>query len=222
MINMLFLLVACNQEATIKDSAIEAIDDDSADVDNLTYAEIKYPYGNYPAKDCSEYNEWVYELSQNQYIEQPIAQVEVQHIIPKFELMDEWGQSVTNYDFCHMAILIVTGAAWCEPCQAYRAEAQRFYDLYADKGLVIISLLGESSDVWPIPDVYDLEEWRGDSNYIILADPGWRVSHQGYHTGVFKNGVSLIAPGYVATIINGYPTEADIEVVLPENYTNPR
>lgn len=140
-------------------------------------------------------------------------------IAPQFELVDMYGDTVKLHDFCHMAVLVVTGAAWCGPCQAYRAEAAAFYESYYPKGLMIIDLLGETESGGE-PAQADLEKWADGHPYAVLADPGWGVTNQGYASGGIP-AISLLAPGAEAVIVNGYPTAADIEAVLPADFSLP-
>ncbi len=36
-------------------------------------------------------------------------------IAPNFEAPDMYGDTIRLHDFCHMAVLVVTGAEWCGP-----------------------------------------------------------------------------------------------------------
>lgn len=143
----------------------------------------------------------------------------VGQVAPQFELVDMYGDTVRLHDFCHMAVLVVTGAAWCGPCQAYRAEAAAFYESYYPRGLMIIDLLGETESGGE-PAQADLEKWADGHPYAVVADPGWAVTNQGYASGGIP-AISLLAPGAEAVIVNGYPTAADIEAVLPANFSLP-
>lgn len=140
-------------------------------------------------------------------------------IAPQFELTDMYGDTVRLHDFCHMAVLVVTGAAWCGPCQAYRADAAAFYESYYPKGLMIIDLLVETTSGGE-PAQADLEAWADGHPYAVVADPGWAVTNQGYATTGIP-AVSLIAPGGQAVIVDGYPQASDIEKVLPEGFVLP-
>jgi len=165
-----------------------------------------HPYqGGWPIGDC-----------RNDLQGTTLAQGEV---APQFELTDSYGDTVRLHDFCHMAVLVVTGAEWCGPCQAYRAEAAGYYEAYYSRGLMIIDFLGEDSGGQP-PTQEVLERWRDGHPYAVLADPNWAVSNTGYVSGGIP-AISLIAPGGVVDILNGYPGPSDIERVLPAGFQLP-
>ena len=46
------------------------------------------------------------------------------------------------------------------------------------------------------------------------------MTNQGYASGGIP-AISLLAPGAEAVIVNGYPTAADIEAVLPADFSLP-
>jgi len=141
-------------------------------------------------------------------------------VAPDFSLTDMYGDDVRLHDFCHMAVMVVTGAEWCGPCQAYRADMASFYDSYFERGLMIIDLLGETASGGE-PTETDLENWADGHSYAVVADPGWSVSNQGYVSGGIP-AMSLIGVGGVVVYADGGgPTSAQIEEALPTDFVMP-
>ena len=141
-------------------------------------------------------------------------------VAPNFTLTDWHGDDVSLHDFCHMAVMVVTGAEWCGPCQAYRADMASFYDSYFERGLMIIDLLGETASGGE-PTETDLENWADGHSYAVVADPGWSVSNQGYVSGGIP-AMSLIGVGGVVVYADGGgPTSAQIEEALPTDFVMP-
>ena len=141
-------------------------------------------------------------------------------VAPDFALTDMYGDEVRLHDFCHMAVMVVTGAEWCGPCQSYRAEMASLYDTYFERGLMIIDFLGETASGGE-PSETDLESWANGHHYAVLADPGWSVSNQGYVSGGIP-AMSLLGPGAVVIFADGGgPSASQIEEALPDNFVLP-
>jgi len=166
------------------------------------------PYeGGWPIGDCRNDVEADSSLSQG-------------GIAPDFALMDSFGDTVRLHDFCHMAVLVVTGAEWCGPCQAYRTDMAQHYDAYFSRGLMVIDFLGETASGGE-PTAEDLVRWADGHPYAVLADPGWSVSNSGYVSGGIP-AMSLLGPGAeVLTLNAGGPSGAQIEEALPVGFELP-
>lgn len=141
-------------------------------------------------------------------------------VAPNFTLTDMYGDDVKLHDFCHMAVMVVTGAEWCGPCQSYRTEMASLYDSYFERGLMIVDFLGETASGGE-PSETDLESWADGHHYAVLADPGWSVSNQGYVSGGIP-ATSLLGPGAVVIYADGGPpSSTQIEDALPANFEMP-
>ena len=140
-------------------------------------------------------------------------------VAPNFALTDMHGDTVQLHDFCHMAVLVVTGAEWCGPCQSYRDGMASYMDQYFSRGLMVIDLLGETN-AGEAPSETDLERWANNHNYAVVGDPNWSVSSTGY--GLSFPASTLMAPGaVVVSLNNGDPGPQAIEAVLPAGFTLP-
>lgn len=139
-------------------------------------------------------------------------------VAPDFALTDMHGDTVRLHDFCQMAVLFVTGAEWCGPCQSYRANMASYMDQYFSRGLMVIDLLGETSAQQP-PNEADLERWADNHDYAVLADPNWEVTRTGYARAY--PGISLLGPGAVVVSLDGGDPGGLIEANLPAGFTLP-
>lgn len=166
------------------------------------------PYeGGWPIGDC-------------RYDVEADASLMVDGVAPNFALTDIHGDNVQLHDFCQMAVLVVTGAEWCGPCQAYRADMAQHYDSYFERGLMIIDLLGENASSGE-PTQEDAIRWADGHSYAVVADPGWAVSNTGYVSGGIP-AMSLLGPGAVViTLDAGPPSAGQIEDALPEGFQMP-
>ncbi len=142
------------------------------------------------------------------------------NVAPNFELTDMYGDTVRLHDFCHMAVLVVTGAGWCGPCQEYRATMAQHFDTYFARGLMVVDLMGENAS-GQSPSQDDLVAWADGHPYAVLGDPNWSVSNTGYVSGGIP-AMSLLAPGAQVVYADGRPPSAsDIEAILPANFVLP-
>jgi thiol-disulfide isomerase/thioredoxin len=140
-------------------------------------------------------------------------------IAPNFEAPDMYGDTIRLHDFCHMAVLVVTGAEWCGPCQGYRANMAQYMDQYFDQGLMVIDFLVET-DAGAAPTSDDLSRWADGHNYAVASDEGWVHTNAGYASAGIP-GISLLGPGAeVISLANGDPGGL-IEGVLPANFAMP-
>ncbi|MCB9761255.1 MAG: redoxin domain-containing protein [Alphaproteobacteria bacterium] len=139
--------------------------------------------------------------------------VAVGSVAPNFEGVDQFGDTVRLHDFCHNAVLIVTGSEWCGPCQSYRSTMASYWADYHERGFMIIDLLLETADGSAI-DQEALVRWADGHEYAVLDDTNGPISHQGYVNGGIP-AISLIAPGGEIVILDGSPSASDIEAILP-------
>ena len=141
-------------------------------------------------------------------------------IAANFALTDQFGETVHLYDFCDQAVLIESSAVWCPSCQASAPELETQFETYKDRGLMIITLLGEAGPEGAAtePSQTDLQDWvtAYGITYAVVDDDEWGVGWN-YMTGSLPSS-TLIAPGGVLTTVNGFDlTDSDIEAVLPQN-----
>lgn len=134
-------------------------------------------------------------------------------VAPNFTAPDQFGDEVSLHDFCGQAVLVVTGAEWCGPCQEYRSTMAQYWEDYHEDGLMILDFLGENAS-GGAPDQATLVSWADGHDYAVLADPNWAISSTGYVSGGIP-AISLLGPGAEVIILDGYPQATDIEAALP-------
>jgi thiol-disulfide isomerase/thioredoxin len=173
--------------------------------DPLSALDVPYT-GGWPIGDCRNDVEADSSLSQG-------------GIAPNFEGVDMYGDTVRLHDFCHMAVMVVTGAEWCGPCNEYRATMGQYFENYFDRGLMIIDLLGETTSGEAITEA-DLVSWADGHSYAVVNDDGWPITNQGYASGGIP-AMSLIAPGGEVISLNGGDPGGIIEANLPADFVMP-
>ncbi len=162
-----------------------------------------HPYaGGYPIDACR----WDVDATGN----------DVGQVADNFKLADQHGEKVRLHDFCDHAVIVVSSAGWCGPCQSEAQWLAGLESRYAERGLVIVTLLAEDSSS-QTPSQSDLKGWESMAGFRaspVLADAGWSVSGRFERDGYIPT-VSLLAPGLVVVERDGDVTEGDVKAVLP-------
>ncbi len=138
-------------------------------------------------------------------------------IVENFELPDQFGENVSLYDFCGRAVLLVASAEWCGYCREEAPHLTEMYNSYADRGLMIVTLLGET-DSGSLPAQENLAGWADQygQTFPVVADASFGVGARFVEgSSIGLPSVSLLAPGMEVVIADGRPSEQDIEAVLP-------
>ena len=139
-------------------------------------------------------------------------------ITEDFELPDQYGDVVRLHDFCGRAVMLVGSAEWCGACRGEAPHLSDLYDQYKDRGLMIITLLGEDES-GGTPGVENLETWADQygQTFPVVADAGYGVVTRYVSGGsIGLPSITLLGPGAEVVIADGYPQTADIEAVLPD------
>lgn len=92
---------------------------------------------------------------------------EVGEIPPDIRLADQFGDTVSLWQFYGMVIALDISTMWCGPCQDLAEGAQAIADEYRDQGFVYVSMFPEDVES-QTPDQADLEFW---SEYFGLVEP---------------------------------------------------
>ncbi len=162
------------------------------------------PYiGGWPVDDCRD-----------ELIGQAPSSNRVGSVVEEFQLTDQHGETIRLYDFCDHAVFIVVNTEWCGACELYRDDQADLWNAHHAAGLMVLDILIEDSNGEP-PSRATLEDWADGYPFAVVADPNATESWQGGFLSEGLPAVSLLAPGAVAVILDGYPTEADIEAALP-------
>ncbi len=133
-----------------------------------------------------------------------------------FTLKDKHGEQVRLHDFCDHAVVIVSSAGWCGPCEQEAAWLAQMHNKYSNQGLVVVTLLAENS-AGSTPNNGDLGNWVNMAGYKktpVLADPGWQISSRFERDGYIPS-VTLLGPGLKVVSVDSGVSENAIKNILP-------
>jgi thiol-disulfide isomerase/thioredoxin len=88
-------------------------------------------------------------------------------VAPDFLLGDQFGASVSLWQFHGCPVVLDLSTMWCAPCRILAGEAQAVVDDYAARNLRYVSVLPQDLGTDP-PDTQELYDW-GD--YYGLSEP---------------------------------------------------
>lgn len=141
---------------------------------------------------------------------------DVGDIAEGFELLDQFGETVSLHDFCDQTVVMVSSAMWCGPCQDEAPELQGWYEDFQDEGLMIITLLGEDM-FGNAPSEAELLDWADSFGleHPVLSDGNWGVTGrylQGFSFGIPT--FHVIGPGAEVLATDTWVTRWDVENFL--------
>lgn len=96
-------------------------------------------------------------------------------VVPEFRLADQYGDTVSLWQFYGMVVIVDISTGWCGPCQQLAAEAQAMADDYRDQGLEYVTVMPQDAQ-YNIPETDDLNDWGdafGLAEPILADDAGW-------------------------------------------------
>lgn len=130
-----------------------------------------------------------------------------------FTLSDQHGDSVSLYDYCGDAVILLVGAGWDAGTGPAADQAAGWTRSYA--GLTVMVLLGENEDS-ETPSAADLADFAEDHDLSgpVLADPSFQIGTH-YAQGGLPS-FTLMGPGAALIKVDQSSlSSADIEGALP-------
>jgi thiol-disulfide isomerase/thioredoxin len=91
-----------------------------------------------------------------------------------FTVKDEYGQTHSLYEYREQVVLLDFSGVWCPPCQAQADVMESLYQLYKDRGVVMLTILMDEDD-----QVFD---WSGRPGQIEGRDWSDRAGANPDHT----------------------------------------
>jgi len=79
-------------------------------------------------------------------------------VLPDFLLPDQFGDSVSVWQFYGNVLVVDISTMWCGPCQELAQEAEATSQDYAPEGFTYLTVLPEDVEGQP-PDQADLNTW---------------------------------------------------------------
>lgn len=83
---------------------------------------------------------------------------EVGEVAPDFRLVDQFGDTVSLWQFYGDVILVDVSTMWCAPCQELARHTEETWLDYRDEGFMYLTVLQEDVHGGP-PDVEALNAW---------------------------------------------------------------
>jgi peroxiredoxin len=108
--------------------------------------------------------EWAWEAPDNSWIssEPPGTDLNtgyyVGDIVPDFRLEDQFGETVSMWQFYGQVVLLDVATMWCGPCRTLGSTSEATWEHYKDDGFIYLTVLQENMDDGP-PSQADLEAW---------------------------------------------------------------
>jgi hypothetical protein len=92
-------------------------------------------------------------------------------VAPNFMLMDQFGDTVSLWQFYGLVVAIDVSPMWCGPCKVLAAEVDATWRQYESSGFMYLTLLIENEG-GDIPDLDELNLWAEayDIASPVLAD----------------------------------------------------
>ena len=114
-------------------------------------------------------------------------------VYPDFEVLDQFGNPVSLYQFYGYVILLDYAAGWCGPCMDVAEGAQEMWLEYADEGFIILHTMIEDAS-YNQPSVPFLESWADvyGLEFPVTGGDNWINSDAFYDLigpGVFDGGI---------------------------------
>lgn len=82
----------------------------------------------------------------------------VGQVVPDVRIPDQFGETVSLWQFSGEVVLLDVSTMWCAPCQELAEGTQTTIDYYADDPFSYLTVLQENVESQP-PHVEDLNRW---------------------------------------------------------------
>lgn len=113
-------------------------------------------------------------------------------VVPDFRMMDQYGDTVSLWQFYGEVVVLDISTMWCAPCRQLAEGAQEVADTYRDQGFRYITVFPEDADGDDqdplVPDQTDLTGW---SDYYELTEP-LLADADGYSKAAIKESYPVV------------------------------
>lgn len=113
-------------------------------------------------------------------------------VVPDFRMMDQYGDTVSLWQFYGDVLVLDISTMWCAPCRQLAEGAQAVADEYRDEGFRYLTVFPEDADgADQDPIVPDLEDLTGWSDYYALTEP-LLADADGYSKAAVTDGYPVV------------------------------
>lgn len=125
---------------------------------------------------------------------------------------DQWGEPVSLYeDLCSNYVLVVRAGLDCGECNAEASTFNEYYELYADQGFMVVSLIHHSVETVGI-DEQNLWANTHGLRHLVLADNDFERSDPIWPGNGGRPLLKLLGPG--AEVIDTFVEPGDVPALF--------
>lgn len=105
---------------------------------------------------------------------------------PDFRLTDQFGDSVSMWQFYGNVILVDISTMWCAPCQELAKHTESTWQDYKDDGFVYLTILQEDVEGGTV-DAEDIQKWVDSFGITapVLDDSSKAATGSAVQQGIF-------------------------------------
>lgn len=95
-----------------------------------------------------------------------------------FRLMDQYGDTVSLWQFYGMVVVVDISTGWCGPCRSLAKQVDDVWHDYEDQGFMYLTMMPENK-VGDVPSLEDLQDWASDGSItapVLQDDQGYSAA----------------------------------------------
>lgn len=127
-----------------------------------------------------------------------------------FRLVDQFGDTVSLWQFYGDVVLVDISTMWCAPCQALAEHTEQTWSDYRDDGFVYVTVLQADVEAGPV-DAEDIQIWADTFGITapIVEDSSTEATGSAIQQGQFP---AVLVVGRDMTVVERVNPIGDAEV----------